>query len=267
MAQPATSTLWRALTAELRKAATLPATWAAFAVTLVGSVGVTALNALTTRAALASGESQEWGFFSAFGTAYAAAPLGTVGAVVIGVVVFGSEYTSNRTDAGGGRQITATLATIPRRWTLLGAKALVVVLLVAASAAVTIPASVGLAHLLLGPMPESVALDAALGRSLGAALYWTLMGLIALAITVLARSGVIPLVVLIANSSVVSVPLLLTNLTPLAHWLPDMAGRRLFGGLSMVDGGLDAVPGALVMAGWALGLLLVAGAVLSRRDA
>jgi ABC-type transport system involved in multi-copper enzyme maturation permease subunit len=254
--------------AELRKAVTLPATWVALAVTLLGSVGVTVLNAVATRSALDSGERESRAFVSVFETAYAAAPLGTVGAVVIGVVVMSSEYTANRTDAGSGRQITATLAASPHRTRVLVAKALTVVLLVVVAAAATIPAGVGIARLIIGGgSPGTVALDDALLRTLGATLYWTLTGLIALAITVLARSGIIPLVVLIANSSLVSVSLLLTSITPLAHWLPDMAGRRLFGGLSTVEGGLDAGPGALVMAAWAVALLAVAGVVFSRRDA
>ncbi|MFD2795936.1 ABC transporter permease [Promicromonospora vindobonensis] len=259
---------WTTWTAELRKAATLPASWVAVAVTLLGSAGVTALNAFAARSALGSGAQQDGEFFSAFGTAYAAVPLGTVGAVVLGVVVMSSEYTANSTDAGSGRQITTTLAAVPRRPRLLAAKALTVVLLVMATAAVTIPTGVGVACLIIGEgAPETVTLGDALVRSLGATLYWTLTGLIALAVTVLARSGIIPLVVLITNSSLVSFSLLLTNVTPLAHWLPDMAGRRLFGGLSTVEGGLDAAPGALVMAAWTVGLLAVAGVVLSRRDA
>ena len=254
--------------AELRKIATLPATWVALAVTLLGSVGVTVLNAIATRAALDSGERESRAFVSVFETGYAAVPLGTVGAVVIGVVAMSSEYTANNADAGSGRQITTTLAASPHRTGLLVAKALAVVLLVVVAAAATIPASVGIARLIIGGgSPETVALDDALLRALGATLYWTLTGLIALAITVLARSGIIPLVVLVANNSLVSVSLLLTSITPLAHWLPDMAGRRLFGGLSTVEGGLDAGPGALVMAAWTLVLLAVAGVVFSRRDA
>jgi ABC-type transport system involved in multi-copper enzyme maturation permease subunit len=256
------------LLAELRKTATLPASWVAVAVSLLGSVGITVLNAVATRTALDSGASQSRAFVSVFETGYAAVPLGTVGAVVIGVVAMSSEYAPNSAEAGSGRQITATLTASPRRGVLLVAKALTVVLLVAVTAAVTIPASVGVARLIIGgDAPESVALDDALARSLGAALYWTLTGLIALAITVLARSGIIPLVILVANSSLVSFSLLLTTVTPLAHWLPDMAGRRLFGGLSTVEGGLDTGPGAVVMATWTLGLLAAAGLVFSRRDA
>ncbi|MEU4385446.1 ABC transporter permease [Promicromonospora sp. NPDC023805] len=259
---------WNTFTAELRKAGTLPASWVAVAVTLFGSAGVTVLNAVAARTALDSGAQESQGFFSAFETAYAAVPLGTVGAVVLGVVVMSSEYAANSTDAGGGRQVTATLAASPRRAVLLAAKALTVVLFVGLTAAATIPACIGVARLVIGSgPPETVGLDDALVRSVGATLYWALTGLIALAITTLARSGIIPLVVLIANSSVVSFSLLLTHVTPLAHWLPDLAGRRLFVGLPTVDGGLDAGPGALVMGAWTFALLAVAGIVFSRRDA
>ncbi len=259
---------WNTLAAELGKIATLPASWVAVAVTLLGSAGITVLNAIGTRAALDAGTPESRAYVSVFETGYAAVPLGTVGAVVIGVVAMSSEYAANSADAGSGRQITAALIASPRRIALLVAKALTVVLFVAVTAAVTIPASVGVARLIIGGgAPDAVALDIALVRSLGATLYWTLTGLIAFAITVLVRSGIIPLVVLIANSSLVSVSLLLTSITPLAHWLPDMAGRRLFGGLSTIEGGLDAGPGALVMSAWTLGLLAVAGVVFSRRDA
>ena len=258
---------WNTLAAELRKTVTLPASWAAVAVTLLGSAGITALIAVTSRAPdPGARESPTLG--SVFEVAYAAVPLGTVGAVVFGVVVMSSEYTANSADAGAGRQITATLAASPHRASLLVAKALTVVLLVVVTAAVTIPACVGVAHLIIGDAaPEGIELDDALLRSLGATLYWTLTGLIAFAITVLTRSGIVPLVVLIANSSLVSFSLLLTKLTPVAFWLPDMAGRKLFIGLSTVEGGLDTGPGALVMGAWTLGLLAIAGAVFSRRDA
>jgi len=253
--------------AELRKTATLPASRFAVLGTLIGTAGITLLNAVGTRAALDSGATGSRTLLSAFDTGYAAMPLGTVGAVVIGVVAISSEYAANSTDAGGGRQITATLAATPHRLRLLGAKALTVLVLVAMTAAVTIPVCVALAGLVIGSTGEPTGLHEAAARSFGAALYWTLTGLLALAITVLTRSGIVPLVVLVTNSSLVSVSLLLTTITPLAHWLPDMAGRRLFGGLPTVDGGLDVMPGALVMTAWTLGLLTVAGATFSRRDA
>ncbi len=256
------------LLAELRKTVTLPAAWAGIAVVFLGSVALTLLNAWTTRAAIASGRLDTIADTSGFETAFAAMPLGTVGAVVIGVVAIGSEYTANSTDAGGGRQITATLAAMPRRAGLLAAKALVVALGIVLVAVTTMPVTVAVARLIIGAAgPETVSFGEAVVRCLGGALYWTLMGLLAFAITVLTRSGVVPIIVLVLNSSVVSFSLLLTHLTPLAHWLPDMAGRRLFDGPYTVEGGLDAVPGALVMGGWTVVLLAIAGVVFARRDA
>lgn len=238
-----------ALRAELRKASTLPAVWAGLAVTLFGSLGITLLNA-----GRATG--------SAFETAYASMPLGTVGAVVIGVVAFSSEYTANNADAGGGRQIITTLTVTAGRVRVLVAKVITIILLVVASAAVTLPVTIAAARVVAG-----APIDFGLTRSLGGTLYWVLSGLLGFAVTVIIRNGVIPLIVLIANSSVVSVSLLLSKLTPLAHYLPDLAGRRLFGGVRTVEGGLDAVPGGLVMTGWAVLFCIAAGFVFARRDA
>ncbi len=260
----------RIILSELRKTATLPGVWAGMAVAVLGSVALTTLNAVTVRNAVTSGRPEMVADTSPFETAFAMMPLGTVGAVVIGVIAMSSEYTAVRTDAGGGRQITTTLTAIPGRLQLLSAKAIAVVVLVTAIALVAVPLSVLVANVIIGDAgTEIVSLDHAARRWAGGALYWILMGLIAFAITVLVRSGIIPLIILIANSSVVSFSLLLTNLTPAAHWLPDMAGRNLFGfpADSVVPGGLEPLPGAIVMAGWTLALLLIAGIVFRRRDA
>jgi len=257
------------LLAELRKAVTLPAVWAGIAAALIGSLGITVLNSVTARNAIAAGRADELlASTSPFETAFAVAPLGTVGAVIIGVVVMSSEYTTNGPDAGGGRLLSTTLTAMPQRSAVLIAKAVTVILFVVALAVIVLPSCLALARLLIGDDgDETVSADDGIARWWGATLYWALTGLVALAITTLTRSGLIPLIVLIVNSSLVSVSLLLTNITPLAHWLPDMAGRRLFGGIDTVEGGLEVVPGALVMGAWTAVLLVIAGAVFSRRDA
>lgn len=263
-------TYLRALSAELRKAANLPGIWVGIAVMVAASAALTAYNASMVRNALADGRFADTAFGSAFEAAFAAVPLGTVGAVVIGVLVIGSEYTANSPETGGGRQITTTLTAIPHRVKALAAKVLVTVVVVAAAAAATLAGTVGLATIIIGDhATEVVAVDTALARSGGTTLYWILTALLAFAITVLTRSAVIPLLILIVNSSLVSVSLLLANLTPLAHWLPDLAGRRLFGLAEdfIVPGGLDLIPGALVMGTWTLVLLGIAGIVFQRRDA
>lgn len=258
----------RTLAAELLKCLTLPGVWAGLGVMIVGSTALTLLNAVIARQALVAGQPERLASSSPFETAFAAMPLGTVGAVVIGVLVVSSEYAPTSVEAGGSRQITTTLTATPARVGMLVGKALTVVVLVVAGALVSLSSTTLLAHALLGDLgSESVTAADALARCLGGTLYWTLTGLIALAITAMVRSGVVPLIVLTMNNSLVSFSLLLTNLTPLAHWLPDMAGRRLFAGLQTVEGGLDAAPGALVMAAWTALLLSIAAVVVSRRDA
>lgn len=240
-----------AVAAELRKAATLPSMLAALAVAVLGPVALAALNA-TSADSPADSPAE---------AALSAAPFLTVGAIVLGVVAAGSEY-------GGGRQIATTLAAMPRRVTMLAAKAAAVGLLVALAAAVALPAALLVARLVAGadagPAPNDV-----LGRAAGAGVYAILTALLTLAITVLTRSGVVPLIVLIANGSVVSVSFLLYKVTSLARYLPDLAGMRMVAGdqLTSIEDALGPLTGGLVMAGWAAALLAVAAAVLVRRDA
>jgi ABC-type transport system involved in multi-copper enzyme maturation permease subunit len=245
-------TLSRILSAELRKTVTLPASWAAASVGLLGSLLITLLNAYAVHA-----NPDGHAFTAPLEIAFSATPLGTVGATVLGATAFSSEYT-------GERQITTSLAAMPNRELILAAKAIVVVLLVAAMASVTMPLTIGTARLVIG---GTVSVPDAVLRCLGATLFWTLSGLIALAIAVFARSGVVPLVVLIVNSSLVSFSLLLSKISPLGFWLPDMAGRRLLGGVQTAGGGLGTAPGALVMAGWTVLLMAAASTVFRRRDA
>ncbi|MBB5789843.1 ABC transporter permease [Jiangella mangrovi] len=236
-----------AFSAELRKVLTLPATLAALAVAVLGPVALAALTA-----------SRDPGG-SAAEAALDAGPLVMVGAIVLGVVAVSSEYAA-------GRQIASTLAAVPRRVSVLAAKAAVVAGLVAAAAAVAFPAALLAARLVAGPGPD---VDRVLGRAVGGGVYAVLTALIALAITVFARGGVVPLVVLIANGSVVSVSFLLYRATPLARYLPDLAGMRMLAGEDRlaIDDALGPVTGGLVMAAWTAALLAIAAVVLARRDA
>ncbi|GAA1548849.1 hypothetical protein [Kribbella lupini] len=254
--------------AELRKTATLPATAVALTIATLGPIALAVLNAFNVRDALMSGQTDRVGFTSAAEAALSAVPLGTAGAMVLGIVAISSEYTANSTDAGGGRQISTTLLAAPRRWTLLAAKATVVVALVVLAAVVSLSISLVAATTIIGDAAPSTG-DAPIGRLVGAGLYWALAALMALAITVLARSGIVPLIVLITNGTVVSVSFLLWKITPLARFLPDLAGTRLFAAetFTAVDDALPPVTGGLVMTAWAVALLLLAGFVLHRRDA
>jgi ABC-2 type transport system permease protein len=262
-------TFLNAVAAELRKSTVLPATSAGVAVTTLGTLGITLANSLSVRDALRSGHVDLVAYTTGSEAALAATPLGTVGAVILGVVIMSSEYTADSSDTGGGRQIVTTLTSGPGRLTVLVAKALSVALLILATAAVALPSCLVVARLVIGdPVPGGDPRET-VRRAAGAGLYWILTGLIALAMTVVTRSGVIPLVTLITNSCLVSVSMLLTRVTSLAYYLPDMAGMRLFAGDTwlLVRDAPDPVTGGLIMSTWTVGLLGVSAAVFTSRDA
>lgn len=255
--------------AELHKTLTLPGIWAGLAVGILGSTAIAALNALSTRNAINNADTSMLADTSTWESVFSALLIATVGSIIIGVLVVGSEYSKDTTESGSGKQITTTLLTTPNRTTVLAAKTIVTTTLTFAMTATALAVSAVVAHFLSGGLGvETVSFGQAIARSVGGIVYCVLMGLIASAITYLTRSVVVPLTLLIVNSSLVSVSFLLSKVTVVAHWLPDMAGRNLFGSPQFAaESSFSAVTGGLVMALWAAGLLLVAAWDFYRRDA
>jgi len=254
-------TLLRTIVGEFRKTLTLPAALVALGIALFGTIAVSLL--------VASSSAGHAAHSTPASVVFNTVPLGTVGAVILGVIVISSEYTANTPDAGGGRQISATLVATPHRLVLLLSKVVVIVVLIVVTAVTAIAVSLGLAQVILGTTGGHEDLSDMIARSAGVALYWTLMSLIALAVTVFTRSGIVPLIWFIANSSLISVSLLLSKLTSLARYLPDLAGMRLFATPSSlaVQDPLEPLTGGLVMAAWAIVLLTASTLAFTRRDA
>ncbi|MFG1918319.1 hypothetical protein [Micromonospora sp. NPDC048898] len=247
-----------AVRAELRKLLGLPTAWVGLVLgTLVAPV-IVLLNAPNTRRAIAAGtltDTSDLGLRDL--------GVGLIGPMVLGVIVVSSEYTSTGRDAPGARQLTATLAAVPNRLRLLAAKTTALVLVVAAQATVTTAATLTLTRVLHGdhaPAPAPARVAAAI-------LYWTLTALLAYAITLITRNGIVPLTLLIINSTVVSVSYLLTKVTDLASYLPDIVGAQMFirGGDFPVE--IAPVTAGLVMTAWIVGLLAVGAVLFQRRDA
>nr|WP_062341182.1 ABC transporter permease [Herbidospora sakaeratensis] len=231
----------RAVRAELSKLSTLPSVWLAALLAVVVPTGIALLN---RGVAGPDRGYQELAF-------------GVMGVIVLGVVAVSSEYLAESADSGGGRQLTTSLAAVPSRLRFLAAKALAVVLVAVPLAFTAAAATMGVVQ---------ARLDA--GRLAGVVCYWTYTALLAFAITVLLRHGIVPLTVLLVNTSVVSVTFLLTKVTPLANYFPDMAGVRMFvGKVANDDVSISPLVGLLVMSAWVAGLLVLAGAVFARRDA
>ncbi|GAA0220518.1 hypothetical protein GCM10010492_18210 [Saccharothrix mutabilis subsp. mutabilis] len=214
-----------AVRAEALKLVTLPSTHLAAGVGVLGTTAVASLNARV---------SPDAGF--------TALPFGTIGVIVLGVLI------------ATGDGPTAVLC-VPRRGVLLGAKVVVLAVVSAVLAGVTVLAAVPLSA--LGGLGWRVA---------GVVVYWVCSALIAFAVGVLARNAVVPLVLFIVNSALVSVTFLLTKVTPLAAYLPDVAGAQMFARDYPAEGMLSPVAGGVTMVAWAVGLVLVAGVVFARRD-
>lgn len=238
----------RALRAELSKLATLPFAWLAFAAGLVVPTGIAVITSLT------SDPGPDTGF--------AELAVGVLGAIILGVAGIGSEYTTEGEESAGGRQITTTLTAIPSRTRLLLAKTVAVIIATVVLAVAAIAVVFGTVHLLLGT--DAPTLDGqALARMGGAVTYWVLMALLGFGLT---RNGIIPMAILVANSSAVTVTYLLAQSFPAANYLPDLAGMRMF---TTVRTGVEIAPltGGLIMTAWVAALLIAAGVVFSRRDA
>ncbi|GAA3779253.1 hypothetical protein GCM10022225_79310 [Plantactinospora mayteni] len=243
--------------AELRKLLGLPTAWVGLVLGTLMAPAVVLLNAPYTRRAITAGtltDTSDLGLRDL--------GIGLIGPMVLGVVVVSSEYTSTSQNAPGARQLTATLTAVPDRLRLLLAKTTALVLIVAAQAAVTAAATLTLTQVLHGehaPVPAPARVAAAI-------LYWTLTALLAYAITLITRNGIVPLALLIINSTVVSVSFLLSKVTDLAAYLPDIVGTRMF--IRGTDFPVEIAPvtAGLVMTAWVAVLLAVGAVLFHRRD-
>ena len=225
------------LKTELLKLAGLPSAWGAV---LFGLTGPPLVALLNSRNPAAGGVGQ--GFMEM--------AFGALSAIILGVVTVGSEYRTG--------QLATSLTCVPSRLRFLVSKGGALVLVVAPLAVVTAVLTLTVSGSLN---------SAAVPRIGGGVVYWVLYSLLAFSITLLTRSGIVPLVVLMLNSSVVSVSYLLSRVFSAANYLPDLAGAHLVVRDMATSGSLDPLTGGLVMAGWVVALLAIATVVFHRRDA
>lgn len=241
-----------AVRVELSKLLGLPAVWVGAAVGVLLPAGITVLNGVQPDARVTA----DFGFYEL--------GAGAIAAIVLGAVAVSSEYRSD--GEGDGRQITTSLTCVAGRIRFLAAKAAAVTVAVAVLGTVAATVTVLAAHRVLGgravaPVAENLA------RVPAVAAYWVLTALLAYALTLLTRSGVVTMTVLIVNASLVSVSLLLSRVTALADYLPDRAGAAMFITTGEDLPAVSPLGGALVMAAWALVALVVAFRAFHRRDA
>lgn len=210
--------------AELHKLVSLRAVrWCALA-----AVGLTAaltwLNGRAVRDAYASGDSTSVAGAEWIGTGELLIVVAMLAA--IGVMSASQEHRGMPADQGGGRQTETSALAVPSRSRSMAAKLAVLVLLGSAVAmsAAAVALLVGQAALGDFALPLGAERWAESARG---ALYAVLTAVLGAVLTMLLRSGLVPMIYLVANSLVISVGFLLTQLTPLAWYLPDTAGMAL----------------------------------------
>lgn len=245
----------RAFNAELSKLFSLPGIWLAFLIGALAPAVIAALDSIAQKEEIIAGVSTRLPEVGYIGLG-----LGVQGVIILGVLAVSSEYLTESSESGGGQQITTSLTVVSSRLHFLLAKAGAVTVISILLCMVAIMTTVTVTHIILGenaPVFEW-------SRLTGAVCYWIFTALLALGITLLTKNGIIPLAVLIINTSVVSFSFLLSKVTKLALYLPDRAGIDMF--MQMSDRFHTPFTGGLVMFAWVVVLFMAAAIVFHRRD-
>ncbi|WP_238651938.1 ABC transporter permease [Paenibacillus piscarius] len=245
----------RALQAELSKLFSLPGIWLAFLIGILGPAAFAALDCIAEKEDILAGISTRLPEVGFIGLGF-----GVQGVILLGVLAVSSEYVTESSEAGHGQQITTSLTAVSSRLQVLLAKAAAVSVVSILLCSLAIAAIVPVTRLILGEYAPAMEWT----RLAGATLYWMFTALIAFSFTVLTKNGMIPLTLLMINSSLVSFSVLLAKVTTLAYYLPDRAGIDMF--MSMSDAYHTPLAGGLVMLAWVAVLLAIAAIVFQRRD-
>jgi ABC-2 type transport system permease protein len=190
---------------------------------------------------------------------------------ILAVVAISGEYSTG--------MIRTTLTAMPRRLSVLGAKAIVVTGLALAAGTVGVLASVLAGRLILsgrgftplhGYPPLSLADGPDLRAAAGSVLYLALIALLALGVATAVRDSAVSIGVVLGLLYLF--PVIASALNP--HWSrhlqqigPMSAGESIQATVGLRSLPLAPWQGLGVLALWAAGALIVGGLVLQRRDA
>jgi len=253
----------RAFNAELSKLFSLPSIWLAFLIGAFAPVVFATLDIIAQKEEIIAGVSSRLSQVGYTGLAF-----GVQGVIILGVLAVSSEYLTESSESGGGQQITTSLTIVSSRLHFLLAKVSAVTVISILLCIVAIMTTVSVTHLILGEYAPAFEWS----RLIGVVCYWTFTALLALGFTLLTKNGIIPLAVLMINSSVVSFSVLFSRVTKLAFYLPDRAGIDMFMFTSDTFSGSifdrfhTPFTGGLVMFAWVVVIFIVAAIVFYRRD-
>jgi len=189
---------------------------------------------------------------------------------VLAVLVISGEYSTG--------MIRVTLTAMPRRWTVLAAKAAALTSLVLAAAVVAVTGSLAAGRLLLAGNGVTVASGIAAAHgpvvraAAGSALYLALVGLLTLGIATIVRDSAAATGAVLGILYVPPViALFLGSEHTWQRWIerytPTNAGLAILNTTGLSHPIISPWAGLGVLAAWAAAALLIAGALLHVRDA
>ena len=135
----------RAFNAELSKLFSLPGIWLAFLIGAFAPAVIAALDSTAQKEEIIAGVSTRLSEVGYIGLA-----LGVQGVIILGVLAVSSEYLTESSESGGGKQITTSLTVVSSRLHFLLAKAGAVTVISILLCIVAIITTVSATHLILG---------------------------------------------------------------------------------------------------------------------
>jgi ABC-2 type transport system permease protein len=198
--------------------------------------------------------------FDPTSTSFAGISLGQLSLIVFAVLVVGNEYSTG--------MIRATLAAVPRRRTLLLAKAAVVLALVLPVALATSFVSFFLGQALLGSHGTSIGAPHVLRAVLAMAVYMTLLALLSLGVSFMLRKPVASLGLLMPFFFLIA-PILgaVPKVKTVAQYFPDNAGTQMVRVIAEKNPPFGPLEGFFIVLAWAAACLLGGYLLLRQRDA
>ena len=177
--------------------------------------------------------------------------------ILMAVLICGTEYTDN--------QLSTTLTATPQRGRILAAKLCVLGALATLIAMIATVAAVLLEHAALGDhgLPLTNFTPGMAWNLLGVVVNYILISIVAATITIVTRSLIAPLIVLVPL--VLGLTISLVSIVPIVRYLPDLAGIQLLTAYPGI-GLLDPITGGAVMACWTFVLLVIASLAFRHRD-
>jgi ABC-2 type transport system permease protein len=251
----------RVIRSEWIKFSTLRSTWITLILSMVGTIGIGALASWGTNSRWSHMDAGEIAHFSAVTRSLFGVELAQLAVVVLGVLIITGEYATG--------MIRATLSAAPKRWPVLWGKLTVVSAVMFATSLIAAVVAFFVGQALLSSHGVGISSPHAVRAIVGAALYLTVIGVLAMGIGFAVRST--------AGGIASAFGLLLVlpglgNALPaswqphLLPYLPSNAGSVIYT-LHPDSGSLGPWTGLFVMCLWAAAAVGAGAFRLMRRDA